>query len=186
MTNIFKGLSAFIFLMLVGCAGVEHYPNSWSQLKNENKNGCPVIVGTFNNVGYLGPHKDVLPRYLDGDITLERIVIPSVVVNAEEIEIKNQGDVYSFIHKKGRNVLFSRSLTKGRDFNCEHGFLTFSDEISDSSTEHGTMKEEMIIGLSQLEDGALVARINTISTGRVSLIPFYGSQVFWYRFERIK
>jgi len=184
--RIFKGCCSFILFLLVGCARIEHYPDNWGQFKNETQNDCPVIVGIFNNVGYLGPHKDVLPRYLDGDITLERLVIPSVVVNAEAIEIKQQGDIYSIIHKKDRNVLFSRRLTKNKDFKCESGFLSFTDEISDSSTEHGTMKEEMVIGLSQLKDGSLVARINTIQTGRSLLLPFRGSQVFWYKFERIK
>ena len=184
--KIVKSCSAYIFLILTGCTGVAHYPDSWSQPKKENENECPVIVGAFSNIGYLGPHKDVLPSYLDGDITLERIVIPSVVVNAKAIEITSIGHGYNITHKTGSDVLFSRTLSEKKDFNCKNGFVTFSDEISDSSTEHGTMKEEMIIGLSQLEDGALVARINTIQTGRVSFIPFYGSQVFWYRFERIK
>ena len=125
-----------------------------------------------------------MPPYLDGDITLERIVIPSVVVNAKVIEITNIGGSYNFIHKKGANVLFNRTLKINNDFVYEDGFIIFSDQISDSSSEHGTMKEEMIIGLSQLEDGSLVARINTIQTGRSLLLPYRGSQVFWYKFER--
>jgi hypothetical protein len=184
--KIIKNCFAFMFFILAGCTGVSHYPDSWSQLKNENENGCPVIMGTFKNMGYLGPHKEVLPPYLDSDISLERIVIPSVVVNAEAIEITSLGGSYSFFHKTDKNVLFSRTWRVKNDFKCENGFLTFSDEISDSSTEHGTMKEEMIIGLSQLEDGSLAARINAIQAGRSLLLPFRGSQVFWYKFERIK
>ena len=114
-------------LLFFGCAiTTEDFPTDWGDFRHKNYTVCPSIEGVFSNIGYLGPHKEVLPPYLDEDITLERIVIPSIVVNAKVIEITNVDGNYRFVHKTGTNVLYIRNLIGNNDFNCENGFLTFS------------------------------------------------------------
>jgi hypothetical protein len=164
-------------LFLTSCTSYQKYPSEWAELVLPQDERCPVISGTYVNLGEAAKGQGAfLSTLFDFE---ER---PSTIAQVRITELDNDKLEISASHDQ---KLVSRKTYSRR--NGEYSCSAKGIEIPIGKIEKAVSAGEgAVLYLTKSADGALVIEKKS-SVGGYSLlyIPMIGSTYEWYRFKPV-